>query len=599
MKKKNRKLILSLLLSVVMLTAPAFVKAADRPKKTEKSEVVYAVLDNSGSISDIYVVNILDIPSEGNYIDYGNYDSVKNLTDTSDISVSGDSVTFNAPAGDFYYQGNLGKKALPWILNISYYLDGKSISPDTLAGRSGNLRIVIDTKNNPDVNETFFNNYLMQISVTLNTEKCSDISAKGATIANAGKNKIVNFTAFPKSSHCFEITASVANFEMEGMTFSAVPYSMQFETPDTEEFTSGMTDFADAIASLNKGVGDLKDGADKLNTGASSLSSGSSAIADALGTLSSAASDLVNGSEYIAASLNTISTSLSSAQMPDLSQLPQLLQALNDIADGLDTISGNITALKNGYNAAFGALSGSINDIPDTVITQQQLDNLVNANSGSQENLATINSLISYYSAATIVKGTYNDVDINTFFSSLSGTLDAMSASISTISGNIRTISTAIANSLSGGGDLTQLIAGISALNTAYIDFHNGLTNFAAGVSGLSNEYGAFNSGVSSLAGGASELAKGISKLREGTGKLEDATSDMSIQIEEEIDELLDIYTPKDFLQVSFVSEKNLLVDSVQFVIKTEGIKIPEKIVDTDDTQVSKSFLDKFLDLFR
>ncbi|NMA06245.1 MAG: YhgE/Pip domain-containing protein, partial [Ruminococcaceae bacterium] len=228
MKKKNRKLILSLLLSVIMLAAPVFAEAGGQPQKAEKSEVVYAVLDNSGSISNIYVVNILDIPSEGNYIDYGNYDSVKNLTDTSDISVSGDSVTFNAPTGDFYYQGNLVKKVLPWILNISYSLDGKSISSDALAGKSGNLRITINTKNNPDVNETFFNNYLMQISVTLNSEKCSDISAKGATIANAGKNKIVNFTAFPKSNHNFEITASVKDFEMEGMTFSAIPYSMQF-----------------------------------------------------------------------------------------------------------------------------------------------------------------------------------------------------------------------------------------------------------------------------------------------------------------------------------------------------------------------------------
>jgi putative membrane protein len=324
-----------------------------------------------------------------------------------------------------------------------------------------------------------------------------------------------------------------------------------------------MTDLADAIASINKGVGDLKDGADKLSSGASSLSSGSSTIADALNTLSTESQRLANASEAINIGLNPPPT----PGQPQVS----LPEALNGISSGLDTLRG-------GYINSFGALSNSINNFPNG-IEQTQIEALLLYNKDSPESLATINSLISFYTYAMTVKGTYDDDNVGKFLNTdFPDALEDTSQNIA---------------------DIAVSAGGIATLATDYNRFHVGLTGYLDGVRKLSDEYGAFNSGVSSLAGGASELAEGISKLHDGTGKLEDATSDMSIQIEDEIDELLDIYTPKDFQRVSFVSEKNLLVDSVQFVIKTEGIRIPEEVVETDDNQVSKSFLDKFLDLFK
>lgn len=50
---------------------------------------------------------------------------------------------------------------------------------------------------------------------------------------------------------------------------------------------------------------------------------------------------------------------------------------------------------------------------------------------------------------------------------------------------------------------------------------------------------------------------------------------------------------------VSFVSEKNTNVDSVQFVIQTDAIEMEEVETVQDTTEEDSSLWQKFLDLFR
>ena len=75
----------------------------------------------------------------------------------------------------------------------------------------------------------------------------------------------------------------------------------------------------------------------------------------------------------------------------------------------------------------------------------------------------------------------------------------------------------------------------------------------------------------------------------------------MDIQVEDKIDDMLSSITGDEDADVtSFVSDKNNNVTSVQFVIKTAAIEIPEDGDDednvTDDTKTG--FIDKLLALF-
>lgn len=101
----------------------------------QKDENVYVNLNQDGSVFGVYVVNEYDLDEGTDITDYGNYDSVKNLTTDDQLKVSGDKVEIQAPAGKFYYQGNLKNAEVPWDISISYQLDGKEISADALAGK--------------------------------------------------------------------------------------------------------------------------------------------------------------------------------------------------------------------------------------------------------------------------------------------------------------------------------------------------------------------------------------------------------------------------------------------------------------------------------
>ena len=68
---------------------------------------------------------VLTLDEETDITDYGNYDSVKNLTTDDKLKVSNNKVEVQAPSGKFYYQGNLKDAEVPWDISIDYQLDGK------------------------------------------------------------------------------------------------------------------------------------------------------------------------------------------------------------------------------------------------------------------------------------------------------------------------------------------------------------------------------------------------------------------------------------------------------------------------------------------
>ena len=116
---------------------------------------------------------------------------------------------------------------------------------------------------------------MLQISVTLDTEKCGSIEAPGATIASAAKTRSSPIRLCRKRTLDFRLTASVKDFAMSGIQITGMPLSIHMELPDTENMTSDFEKLSDAISELNDGVGGLADGVADLKTGAGKLNNGS------------------------------------------------------------------------------------------------------------------------------------------------------------------------------------------------------------------------------------------------------------------------------------------------------------------------------------
>lgn len=551
-------------------------------QSNSKEEVIYASLGTTGEVKQIYTVNILNITGKGQIRDYGSYSSVKNLTSLDEIKNNGDSVTFAAPAGRFYYQGNMADHNLPWNIEITYYLNHTKINPDALAGQNGHLEMRITTKKNTLIDAAFYDNYLLQIAITLDTDKCSNIAADGATLANAGTNKLITYTIMPGKEGNISLSTDVQDFEMEGIQISAIPFSMSFELPDTSGFTDDFLQLSDAIQQLSDGISSVKDGVLELDSGTDRLKNGSSEFMNGFKALDSKSDELVNASAQISGALSGISDMLSNASNGDLASLTELPAGLTGLASGLDEIASGLDELGTGFSDAYFALDAAIAGIPDNEIPQKDLQDLMMNNPDNE----ALNQLIDAYTASRKVKGTFQMV--SPAFDAVNTNLDTMSDSIATISSTLNQIAAQLTGSL-GDTDLTasilQLSSGIEELAKNYEAFHTGLSGYTSGVSELYAAYDDLDTGIAALSEGTGELCSGVGELNDGAKELNTQTSTMPDQINTAINDLLSDYDTSDYTPVSFVSKQNDNVTSVQFVLKTDKL---EKVEVPNETEVKE-----------
>ncbi|WP_338067952.1 YhgE/Pip domain-containing protein [Bacillus salacetis] len=595
---RKKQLCYSALAAMVFL--PSFLSqpahAATEGNVASKDEVIYATLNASGNLDNIYVVNTLEVDKAGEILDYGKYSSVKNLTDLAEIDQEGQKIEVQAPEGKFYYQGNMDEKTeLPWNVNVTYLLDGKKVKPEELAGKTGHLEISVEIAENEEGDGVFYENYLLQVSLAMpNTYQ--GIEAPGGMVANAGKNKQITFTVMPGEEKTLKAEANVRDFEFNGVEIAAVPSTLPIDPTGTGSMAGDMSELSNAIKELNDGVGELETGVSELNDGTAGLQEGSAQYKNGMNELSGSSAGLVNGSASIRDALAQINQSLSgkSAQV-DLSSLNELPAGLKQLAGGLNEVANGLTALQENYSQAYGALDGAINEIPAGQVSEEEFASL--AESGADP--AVVDKLKASYSASQKVKATY--AQVREAFAAVEPTLTELSSSVNTMSGQLTTTADSLSASLdkTDMSGLVELQKGIASLSAKYGEFHSGLVSYTDGVGKLASSYSELHSGIVELNGGTSELENGVGELHDGTAQLYKETSDLPGQMQEEIDKMISEYDKSDFEPVSFVSSENENVSSVQFVIKTESIEVEEQVTKKAEPEKEKGFWELFMDLFK
>lgn len=248
MKNKIWKTGMIVTLSSMIILAMGITVFAASDGEYKKNEMVYAAFDQEGKDADAYVVNIFNVTKEGNITDYGDYDKVTNLTNLEKIESDKDEHSFYADEGKFYYQGDLSDVELPWLIDINYSLDGDEVTPEELAGQSGDLEIKIQVKKNSQIEHSEYqDNYMLQILVPMDTEIFDKVICEGGSITDVGKNEQATFAVTPGSEGSFKIMAEVENFELDCITMNGIQQiyerqkedgSGEIETVKIPSFTS-------------------------------------------------------------------------------------------------------------------------------------------------------------------------------------------------------------------------------------------------------------------------------------------------------------------------------------------------------------------------
>lgn len=663
----NRNRILSGMLASV--TAIGAVAAAGTPvfaaeSSSEKEEVIYVTADANGSTETVNAVNIF---GSGDVTDYGEYTSVKMLTSTAPITQDGDKITFSTDESKVYYQGTLENVELPWNIDITYTLDGKELTPEELAGQSGALNIHLSITENTACNSDFYDNYALQASLSLDTERCTNIVADGATLANVGADKQISYTVLPGKGLDAEITADVTDFEMDAISINGVALNLDVDIDDAElmdkvteimdatrELNDGATTLSDGTATLSDAGNSLTSGAntlyqatDTLDSGVSSLNQGIRTLQSGLNQLTAQSSSLTDGSSQVLGALQTIQTSLSGVSL-STDQLQQLTdssaaikQGIADLYTGAQTLQAqvsyaayqnvmnqnglNLDELKAGNTAAIQELSAQITDLQNTLAKIQSIPgyqyNPVLAAQAEQlstqiESLSQVVTLLTGNNAALQGTESYlnalstGTAELVSGIESLNASYAQFDAAIAELAGKLGDLTVQMSTLKSG---IDQLLAnyqtlnsginaytdGVAAVAAGYTQLVDGAQSLSAGSKELLNGTDTFRQGTSDLYDGILQLNDGAKELNDGTNEFYEKTSDMDTQVEDTIDEMVDSLSGNGAETVSFVSDKNTNVDSVQFVIKTAAIEKEEAPAVEETVAKPTSFWQKLLALFK
>ena len=538
-RSKKYKKVISVTLCAALAAGSILPAYAD--EKVSKDENIYVNLEQDGSVSDIYVFNEYMLDEDTSIVDYGKYSSVRNLSSEEEIRMTGDKVTVNSASGKFLYQGKLEDAVLPWLISISYMLDGEETTADELAGANGHLEIQIHVEDNPDSDDAFFDNYLMQAAVTLDTDHCSDITAEGATEANVGKNRQLLYNIMAGQKKEFTIKADVTDFEMEAISFQAVPMSFDIDsdsidkgglTEKTDEIREAAEKFNNGAKSLDDGVGELQDGAAKLEDGAgalcdgtAALNSGTAALLDGLDTLNSGAVSVNEGAGSLTEGAKQLSEGAESAAAGNASlkagteelseSLGQMQQGAGELKEGFNTLVENSSELIEGSTEVKLALEQIQASLSSIEVGTEQMQTLLNSSSQILEGIAQAEEGAGQVAEGLgTIQASYDGVNaLKTENSNAAAYLSGLAGQANAVLGSLSDDLLLKIAAMAGGIDIGEVIENVSDIaglleqdNQALENFQNGVDRAAQGASGvdagleaLSSQYKLFDEQVQSL----------------------------------------------------------------------------------------------------
>lgn len=287
-----------------------------------KDEVVYANLNPSGNVEDVYIVNILG-PIDGKVEDFGEYTSITNMTDPQVPSLAGDKITVDSNGKKVYLQGTLAKKDLPWDVAVDYYLDGNKLPPEEMAGKSGKVEIRLSIGRNNGITKSYYEDFVVQTALTLDSKVFSNVESNGGTISNVGADKQISYMSLPGKGLEAAITADAIDFELGEISFNAISLNLDLNTEDfdLESFTGDLSQLEDGVGQLNYGAKSLSSGFDKFAGGVSGAKDGASSLSSGLDALASNNGAVIEGAQQLSDAMLQMANSQLKATLPETKTL--------------------------------------------------------------------------------------------------------------------------------------------------------------------------------------------------------------------------------------------------------------------------------------
>ncbi|MGN0338349.1 MAG: hypothetical protein ACI4EE_12725 [Lachnospiraceae bacterium] len=548
---------------------------------TTKDETVYVISDAKGQSGKVIVEEWLKNRDGAATIeDVSDLNGITNIKGDETFTQDGEKLTWQANGNDIYYEGTTDKK-VPISETITYYLDGKEIEPEQLAGKSGKVTIRFDYENHEktiiDKDGKSIEVYVPFTVMTgmIVSDDFTNIEVTNGKVISDGKNNIIVGMAMPglreslqKEDKDFdsdiefpdyvEVSADVENFSLEmtaSVAMSGLLSDMNLSDVDLTDLENSINDLSDGSEQLEDGskqikdgLGTLKDSMGEFTSGASDLSSGikdytdgAKKLNDGLSTLNASVGTLSEGAETLDASAKTIAAGVKTldqalnAEMSDKEKAAAKKQVSAQFAEGGAT-----------YQFIYKAAAANFTNTMTGDATVGQIQSGISGMGLTSDGV--IAALAQYYAQ-------------NGFTDVTSGKKYSAEQCQATVPGTSTTYAVYFADSVLKGGLAKGIAGGIatngadavgssvvaaceSAAQTAAIQgAENAKKTIASQIEAVDKKSGyslvsgtaALSKGISTLAAGVPDLVSGVDQLASGAKtlvanneKLKNGASDLS-----------------------------------------------------------------------
>lgn len=545
-----------------------------------KEESVYVKADASGNVKKTTVSEWLKNPEKGTISDTSELKDIKNVKgDETFETGSNNNVSWKSEGNDIYYQGTIDKE-LPVDVKVSYKLDGKSISPKDLKGKSGKVEIQFsyDNKSKQTVNVNgedveMYTPFTMVSAMMLSSDEYSNVSVENGKLISDGDKNIVVGVAFPGLANDLNlkdldmdidipetvtITADVKDATVgTSITMASAELMNEFGLDDIDSFDDlqdSIDDLEDATNQLvdgskeaADGSKELADGVGTLNDGAGTLASGAGTLADGVNTLNEKSGTLVSGVNTLASGVGTYTAGVASIAKNSqlISDNMQSLQGgvnkleeqiaaqatqglgeiktnINNAKTGVDQINSAITtSLGEGKPGVQGILSNASQALTGADVTIDQNDVNVTVNSVSLKNSESVNKIIE--------DSALSDDEKNALKNAINSAITKDNMNIEykvelNENGNSK-LNSAQQKIATANGLVTTANGALSQLSDTMNTISGGLSALAGenGIGQLEAAFaknGSVDQGFAQLGQGVSELAAGTQALADGAAEL-------------------------------------------------------------------------------
>lgn len=362
----------------------------------DKDESVYLISDANGNVNKTIVVDHLKNKDKKDTLeDASNLSDIENVKGKEKFTQSGDKLTWQAGGKDIYYQGTATEEP-PVTQKVTYYLDGKEISPEDLAGKSGKVKIRFDYTNTTSYTETVngekqtvsvpfaavtglvLGDGFENIEVTNGKAEVSDSSSVVLGYALPGLKdslgiKDGDLDGDVNIPEYMEMTADVKNFSMPAAMTFVVNASDYVSTDgiDTSDLDDMINDLKDASTQLQDGSKTLAEGTDTLSDGLSTLQSKLGTFASGVGTLQSGLKAYTDGVSTLSGGLNTLGNSTGAL----VSGADKLNSGAGQLASGSATLKDGLKSYTDGAStlaAGVGNLDAGMDTLKSGTDTLSQ-----------------------------------------------------------------------------------------------------------------------------------------------------------------------------------------------------------------------------------